>query len=71
MGALDPRVRPLVFAVRRWAKDVGLTNNTPGRWITNFSLTLLVIAFLQRPLQSPPVLPPLNSLFKSAGQSKL
>ncbi|XP_044745441.1 poly(A) RNA polymerase, mitochondrial [Coccinella septempunctata] len=67
MGALDPRVRPLVFTVRRWAKDVGLTNSTPGRWITNFSLTLLVLSFLQRPLHSPPILPALNTLVKSAG----
>lgn len=67
MGSLDPRVRPLVFAIRRWAKDVGLTNSSPGRWITNFSLTLLVLFFLQRPLHSSPILPSLNTLVKSAG----
>ncbi|KAL3285496.1 hypothetical protein HHI36_000028 [Cryptolaemus montrouzieri] len=66
MGALDSRVRPLVFAVRKWANEVGLTNSSPGRWITNFSLTLLVLSFLQGPLHSPPILPSLNTLVKSA-----
>ncbi|ERL89575.1 poly(A) RNA polymerase, mitochondrial [Dendroctonus ponderosae] len=67
MGEIDPRVRPLVFAIRKWAKEVNLTNSSPGRWITNFSLTLLVLAFLQKPLQSPPILPTLNRLAKLAG----
>ncbi|XP_025835229.1 poly(A) RNA polymerase, mitochondrial isoform X2 [Agrilus planipennis] len=40
-GSTDARVRPLVFVVRKWAEEVGLTNNFPGRWITNFSLTLM------------------------------
>lgn len=68
MGELDDRVRPLVFAIRKWAKEVGLTNASPGRWMTNFSLTLLVLAFLQKPLRSPPVLPSLNTLVKLAGK---
>ncbi|XP_050301196.1 poly(A) RNA polymerase, mitochondrial isoform X2 [Anthonomus grandis grandis] len=67
MGEIDPRVRPLIFTIRKWAKDVLLTNVSPGRWITNFSLTLLALAFLQRPLRSPPVLPTLNQLIKFAG----
>lgn len=68
MGELDDRVRPLIFAIRKWAKEVALTNTSPGRWMTNFSLTLLVLAFLQKPLRSPPVLPSLNSLVKLAGE---
>ncbi|XP_066253615.1 poly(A) RNA polymerase, mitochondrial isoform X1 [Euwallacea similis] len=67
MGEIDPRVRPLVFAIRKWAKEVYLTNTTPGKWISNFSLTLLVLAFLQKPLRSSPVLPTLNHLTKLAG----
>ncbi|KAJ8941745.1 hypothetical protein NQ314_010289 [Rhamnusium bicolor] len=67
MGELDDRVRPLVFTIRKWAKEVGLTNSSPGRWLTNFSLTLLVLAFLQKPLRSSPVLPSLNTLAKLAG----
>lgn len=71
MGELDDRVRPLVFVVRKWAKEVGLTNTSPGRWMTNFSLTLLVLAFLQKPPSSPPVLPSLNTLVKLAGESSV
>nr|CAI5827084.1 unnamed protein product [Callosobruchus analis] len=67
MGEIDQRVRPLVFTVRKWAESVGLTNFSPGRWITNFSLTLMVLAFLQRPLSGTPVLPSLNTLVKLAG----
>ncbi|KAL1512512.1 hypothetical protein ABEB36_002094 [Hypothenemus hampei] len=69
MGEIDPRIRPLIFAIRKWAKNVHLTNPSPGKWITNFSLTLLVLAFLQKPLHSPPVLPTLNQLTKLAGPS--
>ncbi|XP_019881719.2 poly(A) RNA polymerase, mitochondrial isoform X2 [Aethina tumida] len=67
MGSIDSRVRPLIFAVRKWAAEVGLTNVSPGRWISNFSLTLLVLAFLQRPLNSESILPSLNTLVKLAG----
>ncbi|CAG9766191.1 unnamed protein product [Ceutorhynchus assimilis] len=67
MGEIDPRVRPLLFTIRKWAKEVFLTNHSPGKWITNFSLTLLALAFLQKPLRSPAVLPTLNQLVKSAG----
>ncbi|KRT79145.1 hypothetical protein AMK59_6624 [Oryctes borbonicus] len=67
MGEFDSRVRPLVFTVRKWAAEVGLTNSHPGRWITNFSLGLMVLAFLQKPGYAPPVLPGLNLLIKSAG----
>lgn len=67
MGEVDPRVRPLIFTIRKWAKEVYLTNSSPGRWISNFSLTLLALAFLQKPLRSPPILPTLNQLTKLAG----
>lgn len=67
-GELDPRVRPLTFAVRRWAKSVGLTNPHPGRWITNFSLTLMVIFFLEQNTTSGSVLPSLNELVKRANK---
>ncbi|XP_044264015.1 poly(A) RNA polymerase, mitochondrial [Tribolium madens] len=66
MGSLDPRIRPLIFTIRKWASEVGLTNSSPGRWITNFSLTLLVLAFLQKPINSKPILPSLNTLVKLA-----
>ncbi len=47
-GAYDWRVCPLVFAVRYWAKETNLTNPTPGKWLTNFMLTLLVLFHLQQ-----------------------
>lgn len=59
-GALDSRVRALVFSVRSWARAHSLTSSIPGAWITNFSLTMMVIFFLQR--RSPPVLPTLDTL---------
>ncbi|XP_055003337.1 poly(A) RNA polymerase, mitochondrial [Sorex araneus] len=59
-GALDSRVRPLVFSIRYWARAHSLTSSIPGAWITNFSLTMMVIFFLQR--RSPPVLPTLDYL---------
>ncbi|KAM4813928.1 poly(A) RNA polymerase, mitochondrial isoform X1 [Urocitellus parryii] len=59
-GALDSRVRALVFSVRCWARAHSLTTSIPGAWITNFSLTMMVIFFLQQ--RSPPILPTLDSL---------
>ncbi|KAB1253857.1 Poly RNA polymerase; mitochondrial [Camelus dromedarius] len=59
-GALDSRVRALVFTVRCWARAHSLTSSIPGAWITNFSLTIMVIFFLQR--RSPPILPTLDYL---------
>ncbi|XP_021941400.1 poly(A) RNA polymerase, mitochondrial isoform X1 [Zootermopsis nevadensis] len=68
LGASDWRVRPLVFAVRSWAREIGLTNPTPGRWITNFSLTLLVLFYLQQHSKHKgPVLPTLNTMISLAG----
>lgn len=64
-GSMDKRVRPLVFAIRKWAKDRHVTSPYAGRWVTNFSLTLLVLFYLMR--TSPPVIPPLQMLIKLAG----
>ncbi|XP_042542185.1 poly(A) RNA polymerase, mitochondrial [Dipodomys spectabilis] len=64
-GALDSRVRALVFSIRHWARTHSLTSSIPGAWITNFSLTMMVIFFLQR--RSPPILPTLDSLKSLAG----
>lgn len=68
-GQLDERVKPLVFVVRKWATSVGLTNSAPGPWITNFSLTCLVLFFLQQVKR--PILPPINLLVKSAAPEDL
>ncbi|XP_037809322.1 poly(A) RNA polymerase, mitochondrial [Lucilia sericata] len=68
-GEFDERVKPLTFCIRRWASCCGLTNPSPGRWISNFSLTCLVIFFLQQTKQ--PVLPAINTLIKSAKQEDI
>lgn len=47
-ASYDQRVAPLVFAVRHWAKETNLTNPAPGKWVTNFTLSLLVLFFLQK-----------------------
>ncbi|XP_051468570.1 poly(A) RNA polymerase, mitochondrial [Apus apus] len=59
-GSLDSRVRALVFSIRCWARVHGLTNSVPGNWITNFSLTMMVMFFLQK--RSPPIIPTLDQL---------
>ncbi|XP_063340397.1 poly(A) RNA polymerase, mitochondrial [Pelmatolapia mariae] len=64
-GELDPRVRSLVFTVRCWARAHGVTSSIPGAWITNFSLTVMVLFFLQR--RSPPIIPTLDHLRDLAG----
>lgn len=63
-GEIDERVKPLTFCLRKWASATGLTNPSPGHWITNFSLTLLVLFFLQN--LKTPILPSFNSMIKSA-----
>ena len=47
-GHTDWRVRPLVTTVRRWARSVGLVREMrPTPFFTNFTLTMLVICYLQ------------------------
>ncbi|CAL7933215.1 unnamed protein product [Xylocopa violacea] len=55
---LDWRVKPLVCTIRKWASNAQVTNKHSGCWITNFSLTLLIIFYLQM----KQVLPSLNAL---------
>ncbi|CAL1265726.1 unnamed protein product [Larinioides sclopetarius] len=65
-GEIDPRVRPLLYAVKRWAKEASVTYSAPGPWITNFGLSLLVIFFLQnRPV---PILPALIEALQIIGE---
>jgi len=62
---IDWRVRPLVTAVRAWAKAQGLVKDfRPTAFFTNFTLTLLVVCYLQ---QSHGILPSLITLAESAG----
>ncbi|XP_043085379.1 LOW QUALITY PROTEIN: poly(A) RNA polymerase, mitochondrial [Puntigrus tetrazona] len=66
-GQLDPRVRQLVFSVRCWARAHSITSSIPGAWITNFSLTIMVVFFLQQ--RNPSILPTLDRLKELAGPS--
>ncbi|XP_074049166.1 poly(A) RNA polymerase, mitochondrial isoform X2 [Macrotis lagotis] len=59
-GSLDSRVRALAFSIRCWARQHALTSSIPGAWLTNFSLTIMIIFFLQK--RSPPVIPSLDYL---------
>ena len=52
---LDPRVRPLVLAVKWWAKKNGI-NEPRYMTLSSYTLTLMVIHYLQSGV-SPPVLP--------------
>ncbi|XP_032669267.1 poly(A) RNA polymerase, mitochondrial isoform X2 [Odontomachus brunneus] len=47
-GEIDWRVRPLVLMIRKWARNQDITCDIPGAWITNFSLSLLVLFYLQQ-----------------------
>ena len=58
LSAIDNRVAPLVFAIRRWAREASITQSTPGPWFSNYQLTLLVLFYLQ----SVGILPKLNYL---------
>ncbi|XP_059182551.1 poly(A) RNA polymerase, mitochondrial [Centropristis striata] len=64
-GELDPRVRFLVFSVRCWARSQSITKSVSGTWITNFSLTVMVLFFLQK--RNPSIIPTLDHLRDLAG----
>ena len=66
LGQIDGRLRALVVTVKRWAAAAGLTNPTPGRWISNFTLTILVVYFMQH----KKLLPPLNKVKRNIGELK-
>jgi len=52
---LDPRVRPLVMALKLWAKKNGI-NEARFQTLSSYTLSLMMIHFLQCGI-SPPVLP--------------
>ena len=64
-GNLDERVRPLVFVIRKWAKENDLVHELrPTSFFTNFPLTLMVIFYLQ----TKTILPPLSRLKELASK---
>ena len=67
-GELDSRVRPLVFLVRRWAKAMNIIEEIrPTLKPTNFTITLMVLFFLQQ----KEILPALAVLKANAGKDTL
>jgi len=52
---LDWRLRPLVLAVKKWARDCKI-NDASDNTLSSYALTLMVIFYLQSDL-APPVLP--------------
>lgn len=63
-GEIDRRVRPIIFTLRKWAQVKEITCATPGEHITNFSLTLLILFYLQ----NKKILPSLQELRKAAAK---
>ena len=65
-GNTDWRVRPLVFAVRKWALEHDLVKKErPTKYFTNFQLTLMVVYFLQKKHN---ILPSLETLQRLASE---
>lgn len=67
-GQMDSRVRPLAFAIKKWAKIAKVTSDTATHTVTSFSLFLLLLFFLQtRPL---PILPSLCQIAEMKNKEK-
>lgn len=64
-GGMDPRIRPLIFLIRLWAMSVGISSSsTPSPFLKNLHVTLLVLFFLQQPIDGiPPILPSIKDLY--------
>ncbi len=58
-SALDPRVRPLAFAVKQWAKNRRVNTTFEGT-LSSYAYVLMVIQFLQ--CRRPPVVPVLQDM---------
>ena len=58
---MDWRVRPLVVAVKAWAKAQGI-NEARNLTMSSYLLSLMVVHFLQCGVEGPPVLPSLQVL---------
>ena len=52
---LDRRVRPLVLAIKKWARDCEI-NDASDNTLSSYALTLMAVFYLQAGV-SPPVLP--------------
>lgn len=65
LSSIDNRVAPLVFVIRRWAREASITQSSPGPWFSNFQMTLLVLFYFQ----SIDVLPKLKYINEQSSAS--
>ncbi|CAF0957588.1 unnamed protein product [Rotaria sordida] len=68
LSSIDSRVAPLVFVIRRWAREASITQSTPGPWFSNYQMTLLVLFYLQS-IEILPKLNYINEQFATASSS--
>lgn len=63
----DARIKPLVYAIRYWAKLKGIAGNPQAsNRLSSYALTMLVIYYLMN--TTPPVLPPVEELANLCGE---
>lgn len=60
LGVIDPRVRPFIFLIRRWAREFKITKHGPNDRFTNFQLSYVALSFLQN--LKEPVLPTFSEM---------
>uniref|UniRef100_A0A1B6DJ98 Poly(A) RNA polymerase mitochondrial-like central palm domain-containing protein n=1 Tax=Clastoptera arizonana TaxID=38151 RepID=A0A1B6DJ98_9HEMI len=60
LNHFDCRVKPFLLVIKHWAEKCNITNSFPGRWISNFSLSLLTLFYLQQ----IKVIPTIDEIFK-------
>ena len=46
-SAVDSRIAPLVFTIRRWAREASITQSVPGPWFSNFQMNIMVLFYFQ------------------------
>lgn len=68
MGVLDARIRPFIFMVRRWAKELQLTRHNFRECLTNCQLSYMCLSFLQQ--LKEPVIPTFDEVMRQNGTSK-
>lgn len=68
MGLLDPRIRPFIFMVRRWAKEFEITRYNARDNFTNFQLTYMCLTFLQQ--LKEPLVPTFEDVMRQIGNSE-
>ncbi|ORY93795.1 hypothetical protein BCR43DRAFT_461104 [Syncephalastrum racemosum] len=67
--AIDPRVRPLIMAIKHWTKQRRLNDAANGGTLSTYTWTCMIINFLQ--MREPPVLPVLHQLVPGEPDSDL